>query len=165
MQEENMKDDDIDRILFQQDEIVPSSGFAASVMDAVRREASAPPPIPFPWKRALPIVLLAASRSRSRSWSPDRLSLSFMSRPCRAPNHKLCQPHPSRFHRSRRSHFMAIRQHLGLACYLPGRGMGLSEALNAPFRRQRLAFVAIHVERFRLGALNSKRRKTSIFLL
>ncbi|MGB9489494.1 MAG: hypothetical protein WCA92_03405 [Terriglobales bacterium] len=60
MQEENMKDDDIDRILFQQDEIVPSSGFAASVMDAVRREASAPPPIPFPWKRALPIVLLAA---------------------------------------------------------------------------------------------------------
>jgi hypothetical protein len=55
-----MKDDDIDRILRQHDEIVPSSGFAASVMDAVRREASAPPPIPFPWKRALPIVLLAA---------------------------------------------------------------------------------------------------------
>ena len=55
-----MKDDDIDGILCQHDEIVPSSGFAASVMDAVRREASAPPPIPFPWKRALPIVLLAA---------------------------------------------------------------------------------------------------------
>ena len=36
------------------DEIVPSSGFTASVMDAVMREATAPPPIPFPWKRALP---------------------------------------------------------------------------------------------------------------
>ena len=60
MQGDSMKDDDIDRILCQHDEIVPSSGFAASVMDAVRREASAPPPIPFPWKRALPIVLLAA---------------------------------------------------------------------------------------------------------
>ncbi len=60
MQGDSMKDDDIDRILRQHDEIVPSSGFAASVMDAVRREASAPPPIPFPWKRALPIVLLAA---------------------------------------------------------------------------------------------------------
>jgi len=43
-----------DRILSREEEILPSSGFAASVMDAVRREAAAPPPIPFPWKRALP---------------------------------------------------------------------------------------------------------------
>jgi hypothetical protein len=46
-------DDDLDRILSDQEEILPSSGFATSVMDAVRREALAPP-IAFPWKRALP---------------------------------------------------------------------------------------------------------------
>jgi hypothetical protein len=39
------------------DDIVPSSGFTASVMEAVMREATAPPPIPFPWKRALPGLL------------------------------------------------------------------------------------------------------------
>ena len=52
-------DDDIDRILSRDAEIVPSSGFASSVMDAVRQEASAPPAIPFPWKRALPGVIVA----------------------------------------------------------------------------------------------------------
>ena len=36
------------------EDIVPSSGFTASVMDAITREATAPPSIPFPWKRALP---------------------------------------------------------------------------------------------------------------
>ena len=46
-------EDEIDRILSGEGEILPSSGFAVSVMDAVRREAAAPPPIPFPWKRAL----------------------------------------------------------------------------------------------------------------
>lgn len=49
-----MTRDALDRILSSEDQIVPSSGFAASVMDAVRREAATPPPIPFPWKRALP---------------------------------------------------------------------------------------------------------------
>jgi hypothetical protein len=49
-----MRQDDLDRILSKEEEIIPSSGFAASVMDAVRREAAAPPPIPFPWKRAIP---------------------------------------------------------------------------------------------------------------
>jgi len=46
--------DALDRILSAEDRIVPSSGFADSVMDAVRREATTPPPIPFPWKPALP---------------------------------------------------------------------------------------------------------------
>jgi hypothetical protein len=46
--------EEIDRVLAREEEILPSSGFAVSVMDAVRREAAAPPPIPFPWKRALP---------------------------------------------------------------------------------------------------------------
>lgn len=49
-----MTDDDLDQVLGPEDEIVPSSGFAAGVMEAVRREASAPLPLPFPWKRALP---------------------------------------------------------------------------------------------------------------
>ncbi len=51
-------EDEIDRILSRDDEILTSSGFTASVMDAVRREATAPPPIPFPWKRALPVLVL-----------------------------------------------------------------------------------------------------------
>jgi hypothetical protein len=54
-----MKHDEIDHILSREDEILPSSGFAVSVMDAVRREAAAPPPIPFPWKRALPGLVVA----------------------------------------------------------------------------------------------------------
>ena len=51
-----MKQDDLDRILSREEEILPSSGFAASVMEAVRQEAAAPAPIPFPWKRALPLA-------------------------------------------------------------------------------------------------------------
>lgn len=51
-------DNELDRIL-SHGEILPSSGFTASVMDAVRREAAAPPPIPFPWKRALPGLIAA----------------------------------------------------------------------------------------------------------
>ncbi len=54
-----MNDPEIDRIFSNQDEIQPSSGFLVSVMDAVRREAAAPPPIPFPWKFALPCLALA----------------------------------------------------------------------------------------------------------
>jgi hypothetical protein len=49
-----MRAEDIDLMLTRQEQIVPSSGFTASVMDTVMREATAPPPLPFPWKRALP---------------------------------------------------------------------------------------------------------------
>jgi hypothetical protein len=35
-------------------DILPSSGFTRSVMEAVQNEASTPAPIPFPWMRALP---------------------------------------------------------------------------------------------------------------
>jgi hypothetical protein len=86
-----MKHDEIDRILSREDEILPSSGFAVSVMDAVRREASAPPPIPFPWKRAMPglvaagvvlvLVLVGGSVAVGQpgtATSPD-LSLAFPS--------------------------------------------------------------------------------------
>jgi hypothetical protein len=54
-----MRDDDLDRILSKEQEILPSSGFVTSVMDAVRRETAAPRPIPFPWKRALPGLCVA----------------------------------------------------------------------------------------------------------
>ena len=55
-----MNHDELDRILAKRDDIQPSSGFAASVMEAVREESAAPPPIPFPWKRALPVLVFAA---------------------------------------------------------------------------------------------------------
>jgi hypothetical protein len=51
---------EINSILSREDEILPSSGFATSVMDAVRREATTPAPIPFPWKRALPGLMVGA---------------------------------------------------------------------------------------------------------
>jgi hypothetical protein len=52
--------DPIDRILAREESILPSSGFLASVMQGVREEAAAPPPIPFPWKRVFPGVALIA---------------------------------------------------------------------------------------------------------
>lgn len=48
------ENEEIDHMLSSEDEILPSSGFAVAVMDAIQREAATPPPIPFPWKRALP---------------------------------------------------------------------------------------------------------------
>ena len=53
-----MTNEDLDRILSGEDEIVPSAGFTALVMENIRSEATAPPPIPFPWKRALPGLVL-----------------------------------------------------------------------------------------------------------
>ena len=49
-----MKDEELDRILSKDLDIAPSSGFVHFVMDALRNDAAAPPPIPFPWKGALP---------------------------------------------------------------------------------------------------------------
>lgn len=58
-------EDELDRVFSRSDEIVPSSGFVSSVMNAVRREAEAPEaapmqPIGFPWLRALPIFAALA---------------------------------------------------------------------------------------------------------
>ncbi len=55
-----MRDEEIDRVLGGEEDILPSSGFHASVMEAVHREATAPPPIPFPWMRAWPTTAAAA---------------------------------------------------------------------------------------------------------
>lgn len=54
-----MENEMIDRILATEEELVPSSGFLASVMERVEQEAALPAPIPFPWKLALPGILLA----------------------------------------------------------------------------------------------------------
>jgi hypothetical protein len=55
-----MTNERIDEILATEQELVPSSGFLASVMQRVREEAVAPPPIPFPWKRFVPGMVVAA---------------------------------------------------------------------------------------------------------
>jgi hypothetical protein len=52
----------LDMALATEEEILPTSGFLASVMDRVQEEAArvvAPTPISFPWKRAIPGILLA----------------------------------------------------------------------------------------------------------
>ena len=51
---------EIDNILAAEQELIPSSGFLASVMERVQEEARVPARIPFPWKRAVPGILLAA---------------------------------------------------------------------------------------------------------
>ena len=61
---------ELDHILLERDALLPSSGFAASVMDVIRHEASVPAPIPFPWKRVLPafFALLAGLLIFGRLW-------------------------------------------------------------------------------------------------
>jgi hypothetical protein len=49
-----MNPDDIDQVLAHEKDISPSPDFLASVMRAVRREATSLPPLKFPWRRALP---------------------------------------------------------------------------------------------------------------
>ena len=65
--QQDPQDDELDRMLrthmnASNEQLTPSSGFMQSVMDAIREETTAPPPIPFPWKRLLPaaIALLCA---------------------------------------------------------------------------------------------------------
>jgi hypothetical protein len=50
----------LDNILANEPQLIPSSGFLASVMERVEEESAAPPPIPFPWKRAIPGMIVAA---------------------------------------------------------------------------------------------------------
>jgi len=76
-----MRDDDLERALGGEPDIVPSSGFVHAVMSAVHRDADAPAPIPFPWGRALTGAILAiitalivyARADQSRSAPPEAL--------------------------------------------------------------------------------------------
>lgn len=52
-------DREFDRILADEDDLIPSSGFLASVMERVHQEAAQPAPLPFPWKRLLSGFVLA----------------------------------------------------------------------------------------------------------
>ena len=62
----------IDRTLAAEEELVPSSGFAATVMARVREEAAVPAPIPFPWKRMAPGLVLAAGMIGWGAWQAVR---------------------------------------------------------------------------------------------
>ena len=83
-----MEHDDLDLLLSREEDLVPSSGFVAEVMDAVQREASTPPQIPFPWKRALAglagsilalVTLLQSAVAASANWIALALLLSLVS--------------------------------------------------------------------------------------
>jgi hypothetical protein len=62
-----MTADDLDRILSAEDSLEPSAGFATNVLEAVRRQASAPPALRFPWLRftlgLISCLVMAASGS------------------------------------------------------------------------------------------------------
>jgi len=51
---------EIGHILATEEDLMPSSGFSASVMDRVRQEAALPAPTPFPWMKAIVLILLAS---------------------------------------------------------------------------------------------------------
>ena len=50
-----MKPENLERVLADEPDIVPSSGFVASVMESITAEATAPP-LSFPWTRAWPLA-------------------------------------------------------------------------------------------------------------
>lgn len=54
--------DNLDHILSNDRDVIPSSQFVSHVMTCVHREASIPAPLPFPWRHVMPglAVCLAA---------------------------------------------------------------------------------------------------------
>jgi len=56
-----MEREKLDRILAEEEELVPSSGFLAAVMERVEAEDAAPSPLPFPWKRMIPGFVVAVA--------------------------------------------------------------------------------------------------------
>lgn len=64
-----MTHDDLERLLADEDEITPSSRLLTSVMEAVEREAAAPPPLEFPWLRALPGLVAAIAALAVGMWN------------------------------------------------------------------------------------------------
>jgi len=85
----------IDRILASEEPLIPSSGFLGSVLERVREEAAAPPPIPFPWKRAIPAVLLAAGIFGWAAFELVRLGLPAAGSLADAGSVSLAMPHLS----------------------------------------------------------------------
>ena len=62
-----MNDDDIERVLADEEQIRPSSRLLTSVMQAVEREAA--PRAAFPWVRALPGLLAAIISVAREIWT------------------------------------------------------------------------------------------------
>lgn len=56
-----MEPGEMDKILGNEEELVPTSGFLMAVMERVREEATAPAPLAFPWKIAVPGMILATA--------------------------------------------------------------------------------------------------------
>ncbi len=56
-----MTDNELNRALGEEGELVPSSGFAHAVMQRVLSEATAPPRLAFPWVRALPGLVVGVA--------------------------------------------------------------------------------------------------------
>ncbi|HEY1800847.1 MAG TPA: hypothetical protein VGG46_07925 [Terriglobales bacterium] len=52
-------DDNLDRILSNDADIVPSSVFVRNMMAAIHREASTPAAISFPWRRVIPGLVIS----------------------------------------------------------------------------------------------------------
>jgi hypothetical protein len=80
-----MRHDELNRWLAEDEEIVPSSGFATSVMDAVRIDAADRRALPFPWRRMLPglaalAVAMLAALSSVIVWGANAAS-EFAARP------------------------------------------------------------------------------------
>ena len=69
-----MTPDDLDRILASEELLVPSSGFAASVLERVRESAAAPP-LPFPWRRFLLGLLATLALGGVCGWTAVRLQV------------------------------------------------------------------------------------------
>jgi hypothetical protein len=83
----------IDRILASEEPLIPSSGFLGSVLERVREEAAAPPPIPFPWKRAIPAVLFTAGIFGWAAFELVRLGLPAAGSLADAGSVSLAMPH------------------------------------------------------------------------
>jgi hypothetical protein len=83
----------IDHVLASEVPLMPSSGFLESVMERVREEAAAPPPIPFPWKRAIPAVLLIAGVFGWATFELVRLGLPSAGSLAAAGSIPLAMPH------------------------------------------------------------------------
>lgn len=61
--------EEIDRILADEDKISPSPRFLESVMEAVGREAAVARPLAFPWSRAMPGILAMIAALLAAFWN------------------------------------------------------------------------------------------------
>ncbi|MGD0902592.1 MAG: hypothetical protein ABR924_06580 [Terracidiphilus sp.] len=90
---DEMESSRIDSILASEEPLMPSSGFLDSVMERVREEAAAPPPIPFPWKRAIPGILFTAGFCGWATFELIRLGLPAARSLAAAGSASLAMPH------------------------------------------------------------------------